>query len=371
MRYLMRTSLKSLWRNRFTTVIHILCFTLGMLIAAIFICQANGARDSYKNYNRFMKLDKVIIMKPPFSVGKDKRIQLQDLDKIKRDLYFIEDIFALNRMQEKIIRSGDNYISGVGIYTVPIEFSNCFSEEYIHKGDWIRDNEDCVIGKKVAQKYKLNIGDRIEAGVNSYKIIGIIGLTKYENVVFLNEKSLVDLELNDCTYYIKLGNYTKENIDTLYQYFQKNYGSYDIKESSEMIAEEKDRLYRGWGPSIFIAVLALIYGLLNIKNIQSFYIEQTKGSIAIMIAYGANYNQILTQKIMQNSILSFISSIVVFIIVYLLQFTKLNIVFNLKVDKNAYWMLLVVTQLISLVFSYFMYRKLLNKQVTEILREQV
>ena len=369
MGYLIRTSLKNLWRNRFMTLIHVLCLTLGILVAAIFICQANGAYDSYSNYKKYMNLDKVITLMSSYPGG--NIIQLQDLDKIKKEFDFIEDIFVLNRMFERIIRAEGNYISGLGVYTAAEGFDSCFNEGYLLKGNWIQSSTDCIIGKKAAEKYKLDIGDSIEAGINSYKVSGIIDIAKYNEVLFINEKSIADLELKDSTYYIKMRIYTRENIDALRQYIQKNYSGLNLKESSEVFGEEKDRLYRGWGPSIFIAVVALIYGLLNIKNIQSFYIEQTKSSIAIMIAYGANHVQILIQKIMQNSVLALISSIFVMYIVYLLQFTKLNIVFNLKVDIKAFLMLLSATQVISLLFSSYMYRKLLNKQVTEILREQV
>ena len=63
---------QSLWRNKFTTIINIVCLTLGMLVAAIFISQANGAINTYNNYLKYMNLENVLIMSP-LSYNEDER----------------------------------------------------------------------------------------------------------------------------------------------------------------------------------------------------------------------------------------------------------------------------------------------------------
>ena len=133
--------------------------------------------------------------------------------------------------------------------------------------------------------------------------------------------------------------------------------------------EEKKRLYTGWAPSIFLAIIAFVYGILNIKNIEMFYLSQEKKKIAVMRAYGAQKQHILFQRIFKATVLSFISSIFVYLIVYILQFTRLNLIFDLSVDIKVYIIILIKVQIISIIFTTNMARKLLKKEIAVILRE--
>jgi ABC-type antimicrobial peptide transport system permease subunit len=98
-------------------------------------------------------------------------------------------------------------------------------------------------------------------------------------------------------------------------------------------------------------------------------LSQEKKKIAVMRAYGVQKQHILFQRIFKATVLSFISSIFVYLIVYILQFTRLNLIFDLSVDIKVYIIILIKVQIISIIFTTNMARKLLKKEIAVILRE--
>ncbi len=359
--------LQSLWRNKFTTIINIVCLTLGMLVAAIFISQANGAINTYNNYLKYMNLENVLIMSP-LSYNEDERVQLNNIDSLE-ELSFVESVFAINRLEEVNLQSENNYLTGIGVYTISENFDSIFNNGYLLEGNWIRNTYDCVVGEELVKKNKLGLGDFIYIGSNRYIVSGIIGINKYRTNIFINEKSIENLVLFDCDYYVKTTSNSEEYKDLTYTFMLENYGKYEIKDNKKVMDEEKKRLYTGWAPSIFLAIIAFVYGILNIKNIEMFYLSQEKKKIAVMRAYGAQKQHILFQRIFKATVLSFISSIFVYLIVYILQFTRLNLIFDLSVDIKVYIIILIKVQIISIIFTTNMARKLLKKEIAVILRE--
>ena len=304
----------------------------------------------------------------PSSYEEDERVQLSNLSSLE-ELSCVERVFVMNRLGEINIQSKNNFLPDVTVYTVPEEFDSVFNTGYLLEGDWFKDIFHCVIGEELIKKYKLIIGDFIYIGANRYVVSGVIGINKYKTSIFINEKSIDNLTFYDCNYYVKTNSDLQENEDLLYNFMLKNYGRYEIKDNKKEMEEEKKRLYTGWAPSVLLAIIAFIYGIVNIKNIESFYLSQEKKKIAVMRAYGAQKRHILFQRVIKAFVLSLISSAFVYLMVYILQFTRLDFIFDLSVDIKVYIVILIIMQFISIAFSVIMGRKLLRKEIAVILRE--
>ena len=100
-----------------------------MLVAAIFISQANGAINTYNNYLKYMNLENVLIMSP-LSYNEDERVQLNNIDSLE-ELSFVESVFAINRLEEVNLQSENNYLTGIGVYTISENFDSIFNNGYL------------------------------------------------------------------------------------------------------------------------------------------------------------------------------------------------------------------------------------------------
>lgn len=367
MRYLIKNIFISLLGNIFEGLINIICLSLGMLVATIFISQANNAIASYKSTVNYMYLDNTLLAKTMYFDA--KKIQLNEIDNIKRDMKNIKEIIPLNYLFENVVIHNKNYISGVGTYTTDINFSSLFKNNYMSKGGWIETDNDCVVGKRVAEKYNIDIGASIIIGSNNYYVSGIIEIPSYKNSIFISQNSIRNLKIQDADYYIVYEPKTDDTINEVKEYINANYGSYKFSDRNEIIDQQKQRLRRGWGPSIVISVITFLYGIINLKNIDEFYYIKKKVTYGIMRAYGATRTQLLMTRYIESGVLAIISSTITFVIARLLQYTRLNDVITMKVDISIFIILLIMGQVFAMALSIINMSKLNKQEISDIVRD--
>ena len=97
-----------------------------------------------------MNLENVLIMSP-LSYNEDERVQLNNIDSLE-ELSFVESVFAINRLEEVNLQSENNYLTGIGVYTISENFDSIFNNGYLLEGNWIRNTYDCVVGEELVKK---------------------------------------------------------------------------------------------------------------------------------------------------------------------------------------------------------------------------
>jgi ABC-type antimicrobial peptide transport system permease subunit len=295
-----------------------------------------------------------------------KKIQIKDINIIKNE-FKIKSMVAVNRVFNKIIMSRNKFITGVSVFTTDKGLSDFFRNNYMLEGNWLTKETDCVLGSIVAKEYNILVGDEIRIGNNHYTISGIIRIPKFNISILIPQSSIQNLELNDCVYYI---NQTKE-INEIENYINQNFNSYMIYNENSILKQEKKRMQSGWGPSIIISVIAFIYGIMNIKNMEKFYFAKKMINCGIMRALGASRLQIFFVLYIEKAILSIISALITYVLVYLLHLTSFNYVITMNVNINILILLLGFGQLFSIILLIDNFLYITKENIVNIINKTI
>lgn len=153
--YVMKFMLRSIYRHKFTSFVNIVCMSLGILIAAIFICQANDAYYDYKRNEEFYNKTEVYSLIPEYYENTG-RIEKKDYPDIQNKFKEIKDIVCVNRINENYIQSKNQFITGLNVYTMSKNMDSLLKIEDYIQGEWLDHNEDCLIGDKVQKNIIFN-----------------------------------------------------------------------------------------------------------------------------------------------------------------------------------------------------------------------
>ena len=341
--------------------------SLGILIAAIFICQANDAYYDFKRNVEFYNKTEVYSLIPEYYENTG-RIQKKDYPDIQNEFKEIQDIVCVNRINENHIQSKNQFITGLNVYTMSKNMDSLLKIEDYIQGEWLDHNEDCLIGDKVRKKYNIQLGDFLDIGLNRYQVVGVIDKSEYETSICILEDSIEALEFYDCRYYFTVREGLIAPIEKMTQYINTKYGYYKLQNHSDLIESERSRLVNGWGISIGIACLAMLYGILNITSIESFFLEQERKKIAIMLAFGGTKGKIIFYQLTKTSLYSFVSVITVSLMIYFIQKLKFITIIDLRFDIVSFIIIWFLSQSSAIFISYQKLRKLLKLEVVDIFK---
>jgi hypothetical protein len=311
-----------------------------MLIGAVFISQGNQAVYSYNNYKKYMNFRNIILIET----------RVESHSTFLADMDMVDDIYTYNRVFDNILLYKDRSISNALVVSTDYNFYTCFKEGYPIKGGWFRSKNESVIGKDISMKYGINIGDYITVGFNVYKISGILEMPYYSNTIMIPQESLYTKKTQN--YFIKLSDSSKMSKNQVIKYLRNNYSISKIFDEQQLFEKEKDRLFKGWTPTIIISAMAFVYGIINIKNIDKFYFHKRKINYGILLGYGATDLHLFIYMYLESSLLAFISSILTYLSVYLLQYTNLNYIISMRVNSTILILVILLSQLYSFVNAY-------------------
>ena len=349
-------------RNMLNIVIDILCLSLGLLIGMVFLSQAHSAYDDFYLNQKYMPLRQYVVCKPAVE---SMRILKNELDEVKAENQNILDIQVFNRLNDEVVWSKTSFCPAISVIAVTEGYFNLFEGDYL-VGENVEDGQSAVIGKSAAKKYNIRIGDEIEIKNRSFVVKGILNIPQYKDCVLVLTDILQEKEFYDCQYYIKLLSNDKGVIT---DFFEKKYGVYEVYTHEENREAQKDRLQSGWSFSIAIAVITLCYGLINIYNIEQFFILKQKKVIAILRALGASKGKLVCTKIFRSVLIAWASVSVSAILVLILENTFLGELINFHMTFPVYAVAFILLAVIYMVFSFLLCWRYYNKDISKIVAE--
>jgi len=367
MKYILSILAKSIYINKYINAIQILCLTLGMIIPFFFLCQFNGAFLDSKENDKFQITDKLIMFSPDL-YSDVKVLQKADIQLMKQ-IENIENVYFINRYHTNNIFINNKLNISYSVYTVDKDINSCWKADWIEEGEIWENNNECIIGKVVAQRSRLIIGDDIEIDGKVYIIKGISDIPKYRSSILINQELVDNIELWDVVYYADVSNDIDKVSNEINNWLIKNYGTYHIYIGQEINQLEYTKLSRGWFTSIILSIISLIYSLVNIYNILYFYSIKTRRKLAIILAIGATKGQIFIQKYFEIGINMFIASILSYISLSLIQKTFIQYILSIKVSSYIFFIILAFGQCNALIYTFILLRKVLRKQISDIFRE--
>lgn len=359
MRYIISIVRRTLFRDKLKFFVFVICLSLGMLIGAIFISQANYAVNSYLNYKSTTNFEDMIKVRVENHGKEMSEFLVPD---------FVQELYVEKSFSENIVFYDDKIVSGAELLLMSKEFPELLKKTYPITGRWFQNEKECLIGNIVKGKYGVELGEQILIGSNTYEVVGILEIPYYDKSIIIDESLLATMEFNSsqCNYYLKHFNINENIMINFEKYLLKSWDKYSIQDEKEIFKELKSRLFTGWTSSIIISVIGLIYGIINIRNIEKFYFYKKKKVYGIMLAYGARYSHIWLNIYLETGILAILSSFLTFIIVYGLGFTKLNTIITMKVDLLVFVFLFLIGQAYSLISSSDKLRQIKKKSIVDI-----
>ena len=361
MRYYFEILFKLEKKHLINICIDIVCLSLGFLIAIIFLGQASVAFSDYLNDKKGFLLDDYLVCIPQTD---SIRLLREDLDDLIREHKEIDSIQMFNRKNEEMMIFEQSFCPDVTIIEVTDHYFDIFDEDYMIGNKEI-NNSSAIIGKKIAKQYDITLGDEVIVSNKKMNIRGLIDIPQYDNSLFVLENTIANSEPDDCKYFVKL-NRLKEKKDFI-DGIESVYGKYDVYSGKEYIELEKERLFKGWSFSIIIAIVTISYGLLNIFNIESFFVIQQKKEMAVLRALGASKVNIMTVKLFRALIIAVISSSVTSLMVWILEHTKMTELIEFHLNYVVYFISTSMIMLIYAVFSYVLYRIHYSGEISQVI----
>ena len=349
-------------RNMWNILLDIFCLSLGLLIGIVFLSQA---RTAYENYNKdrcYVPLYDYLLCKTIMGTSMTQ----DDIAAIQEECICVEEIQGFNSLNEEVVLYQENFCPDIHIYTVTKNYERIFEGDYM-TGEGIKDTKSAVVGNEAAKRYGIKIGDMIEIGNQSFYICGILKVPQYASDVMIWAEALESQDFFDCQLYIRINTKNQEVAETqteIEEYLENRFGDFEVYTSTQYKEQKKEQLQSGWLFSILVAVITLCYGLINIYNIETFFILKQKKSVAILRALGATQKNLLLAKLIRSIIIAVLSATLCSGMVILLEHTVFGNLIEFHMSVFVYGIAIILLAVVYAIFSLLLYRMHYRKQIS-------
>lgn len=281
---LIKLAWRNIWRNRRRSLIVLTSVIVGLVAIIISDGLSNGMIGQMLFNQINLNISHIQIHEKGFNNNKVVKNYIRNHEKIDRVLKNDPDIKAYSRRVFVTgILSSANNSSGVMIYGIDpsMEAKVSVIKKSMVEGKYLGNNKrDIIIGKKLAEKLEVEVGDKVVAMANTLKgdigseVFRIVGIFKTASSEF--DKSAIYIPaateqsmLNIGDEYYEYGIITKdyENVDEVKDRLREELGgSYEVLSYKDLLPMliYQIELYKEtmWILNVIIG-LALIFGIIN------------------------------------------------------------------------------------------------------------
>lgn len=361
----------TLWKlekkNMWNVLLDILCLSLGLLIGIVFLSQAATAYQNYNEDISYVPLVDYLICKTVMGTN----LKQEDIITIQEDNKYIEEIQGVNSLNEEVVLYQDNFCPDIHVCTVTKNYEHIFKGQYLI-GESINNDQNAVIGNEAAKRYGIEIGDRVEIGNHSFSICGILRVPQYSNHVMVWTGALDNQDFFDCQLFVQINTRNKELTEAqaeVEEYLENRFGDFEVYTNIQYKEQKKERLQSGWLFSILVAVITLCYGLLNIYNIETFFILKQKKSVAILRALGATQKNLLLAKLMRSLVIAVLAVTLCSGLAVLLEHTMFGDLIEFHMSVFVYSIAVILLAVVYAIFSFLLYRMYYRKPISGMLSD--
>ncbi|MDP4182104.1 MAG: ABC transporter permease [Bacillota bacterium] len=373
--FVFKMAISNIIRFKFINLMIVASFSLGLFFIAFVLSIGNAALSDLKD-TYFIDYEKVVVLRPSSGIL-NKHLDLEDLNKLKKSN---EDIEFIVRSVEKdgLINTNGHYKLDGTILYVDKNYEKLFNN-VIDIGAWFNgnkslpDKKECIIGSTFLNDFKGNaIGKTVSVDGMDIRIIGttnkkdlrdkiILPIDSYNNVIAVNSVPEYIIKFKE-----NIPNYN--SISKLINYIKKGYGGYDFSLGKETFKNIKEQVSRNIVLVLLIVAVVLIYSLFNIYNMLNFRLNDSKDLIATLMALGATSTDLLLHNCIELSCLMIISSLIVYILIYISNLFTMFIGIDLKIDLYILSFLILISLVSSIILNIILIRKYTKQYVMEIYR---
>jgi hypothetical protein len=237
----------------------------------------------------------------------------------------------------------ENYLFDLLFKYVDKNYPQLYDDFFLSGEEKTLNENSCIIGKYVAEKYNIKLHNRVTIGSKTYDVTGITNFKNLSKHILLSDDSAVEVG------YPK--NYYFENKNAATELNSLSGTVFDKNNMGDYISS----IY-GIGDAILFAVLIcvfiLFYTFLGLINILNFYKLKTKISRNIQKTVGANSFNIFFQLLVENLCLTGLSVFSsYFILVIFANTVNENTSFYMTTPIELLYILLATGLVISVISS--------------------
>lgn len=356
--YIATATIKSIWRNKFVACIQILCFALGMLIPFFFIGQYYAACADVEKNTKLIDTKNLLQLEPDMETDTNSAMQISELSEFSK-MFPSEELHFINTYNTNNVLINNEVCAGTSIYIVDNSIDRMWRNGWLAEGNGLKEGkEDCIVGNSLAKKNKISVGDFIEVEQQRYLVSGICDIPVYKSSILLNADGVSELDLWDVKYYVKMGKLDENKVTKIEKYIFGKNGMCKISKEEEITNKYFEELKRGWSVSIIISVVSMLYGMINLYNILFFFFMKTRKNVFICITQGATKIHIFLQKYIEIAINTFFSSVLSYLLLQVIQNSKIQYMFEIKVDDVIFLLMFLVGQIFACLYAYLIIWKM-------------
>lgn len=284
--YLLEISVKNIRRYRLTSVVRFLgfflCFFVTLLYAGIF----EGSNRRINSIGHIKDIDNLNM----YAAYSEEKIP---------DGFSHYSFYAMQGM----VFYEDEYISDAGLRIIDPGYSDIF-EDFFLEGDKITNPESqCIVGKRIRDKFNIAIGEHIVIGDHTFEVCGITDDNLYSKNILLCDSSVVEIG------YPGLFFYDSEVPDNLLGdgnlYVHK-----EIEDYLKMADSETTVLTE----MVTVSIAVVLFSLVSIYSIFLFYMEKRSIAINVLYCVGVPKTLAFSQHFIENFMISGMAAVVAFIL---------------------------------------------------------
>jgi putative ABC transport system permease protein len=258
------------------------------------------------------------------------------------------------------------------IIRIPIHTGRNFTMNELNSSE-----KKCILTSNALKDLDLNtgIGEYVTINNHKFELIGITKADLLQNYIVIPLSNAISLNLiaeeEDQTFFVRLKqHYNPETPQLLeadfYNKFQVE--AIDVWSYSDFNEGMRQQVNIILVVLFLFSLLILFYSILNISSIIISEFKRLRKSISIKLSLGASKQLILMEYWIQYFILSFVATTVILIAMpFILHLINNTIGYNISVSIEVSLAVLAFPFLTSSALSAFIYKKLRNLDIKEVL----
>lgn len=347
------------WKNRKVTILLIIIgFFIGSLVMSLGISASMESLEyinDKKGGNPEQQLDVFL--------SRDGDWNQKDVEDTVERLSEFGEVQLLSMGNRKLDQYNDSFpIVPVLFHQEPDWHIPLIEGKYFSKED-MRENQSIIIGKSIADKHNINLGDRVVIEGKKFLVIGIGGRssreTSWEHAIYMPWKEYLGiyedcfLEENDLhsgvSIHLESGkDQFMQNSNMLIETANQK----GIKLVYENVSNVDSSSFRN---SLVITIVATVLiftiAIINIIHLMLYWLVERKREIGIMKALGANNGYITKTVLLEVLIMSIIGCLLAISVQYLAMQLLSDSSIGKEITFQLTWLNLFIAMGVSLFFG--------------------
>lgn len=366
--YLGTTSIKRMWKNKFVAFVQIVCVALGMLVPFFFIGQYYAAHINAENNVSLINTTGMIQLEPDMEKDITDVMPISEISEFLK-MFPQEEIHFVNAYSTNDVWINSEVSPGSSIYIVDASVNKMWRGEWLKEGTGLKKGKrDCMVGNLFAKKKQISVGDTIEVDQKKFLVSGICNVPAYKNSILLNGDGCSDIQLWDVKYYVRMQKIEEKKVNKIENYIFGKSGICKISREEEITQKYYEKLQKGWSVSVIISIISMLYGMVNLYNILYFFFMKTRKNLFICMTQGSSRLDIFIQKYLEIGINTFFSSILCYLFLRVIQASKIQYMFEIKIDSVIFLLMLLVGQFLACIYACFLIKKTNKMSIAQQLR---